>query len=40
MIFLSVSASWQSRRGFNRSFDMRLGLPVGLLTVLKAISMF
>lgn len=40
MIFLSVSASWQSRHGLNRSFDLRLGLPIGLLTVLKAICMF
>lgn len=41
MVLLSVSASWQSRRGFSRKFVLKLGLPVGLLlTVFKAISMF
>lgn len=41
MVLLSVSASWQSRRGFNRNFALSVGLPVGLLlTVFKAISMF
>jgi hypothetical protein len=41
MVLLSVSASWQSRRGFNRKFALKLGLPVGLLlTVFTAISVF
>jgi hypothetical protein len=40
MIFLSVSASWQSRLGFSRYIALNVGVPVGLLTVLKAIGMF
>lgn len=41
MDLLSVSASWQSRQGLDRNFDLKLGLPVGfLLTVFKAFSMF
>ena len=40
MISLSVSASWQSRLGFSRNFALQLGVPVGLLTVLKAIGLF
>ncbi|GAB6462132.1 hypothetical protein bcgnr5380_59600 [Bacillus cereus] len=39
MVHLSVSASWQSRRGFSRKFALKLGLPVGvLLTVFTAIT--
>lgn len=42
MVKLSVSASWQSRRGFSSKFALELGLPVGvlltaLLTVIKLI---